>query len=159
MSTNEDWIAATGPRAVSENAEDTAIPYAVLDDPNLSLIAKGLYALVLTGQGQPINPYEDAVEDVEDIRSAIDGLVEAGLVIRVAMSCCSSRPQPHVHDVDVRLRLTAASDEEYAAFGELCKRSVTERSRLHGRYEMIAQTAASRLVHSARVSDKGAVIR
>ncbi|MFB8190360.1 hypothetical protein ACFC14_13615 [Microbacterium sp. NPDC055988] len=86
MPTNEDWIAATGPRAVSEKAEDTAIPYAVLDDPHLSLIAKGLYALLLTGQGQPINPYEDAVEDVEDIRLAIDELVEAGLVIRVTMS-------------------------------------------------------------------------
>ncbi len=83
MPTNEDWIAATGPRAVSENAEDTAIPYAVLDDPRLSLIAKGLYALVLTGQGQPINPYEDAIEDVEDIRVAVEELVDARLVVRV----------------------------------------------------------------------------
>lgn len=83
MPTNEDWIAATGPRAVSENAEDTAIPYAVLDDPRLSLIAKGLYALVLTGQGQPINPYEDAIEDVEDIRGAVEELVNARLVARV----------------------------------------------------------------------------
>ena len=83
MPTNEDWIAATGPRAVSENAEDTAIPYAVLDDPRLSLIAKGLYALVLTGQGQPINPYEDAIEDVEDIRVAVEKLIDARLVVRV----------------------------------------------------------------------------
>lgn len=86
MAAEEDWIAATGPRAVSKNAEDTAIPYALLDDPGLSLIAKGLYALVLTGQGQPINPYEDGIEDVEDIRAAIEELVGAGLVIRVAAS-------------------------------------------------------------------------
>lgn len=79
----EDWIAATGPRAVSGRAEDTAIPHAVLGDSRFSLIAKGLYALVLAEQGQPINPYEDAIEDVEDIRAAIDELVEAGLVLRV----------------------------------------------------------------------------
>lgn len=84
MAAEEDWIAATGPRAVSKDAENTAIPFAVLDDPRFSLIAKGLYALVLTGQGQPINPYEDAIEDVEDIRAAIEELVDAGLVARVA---------------------------------------------------------------------------
>lgn len=59
----EDWIAATGPRAVSGRAEDTAIPHAELGDPRFSLIAKGLYALVLAEQGQPFNPYEDAIED------------------------------------------------------------------------------------------------
>lgn len=78
-----DWIAASGPRAVSNDAEDTAIPYAVLDDPHLSLIAKGIYALVLSYQGQPVNPYEDAIEDAEDIRAAVDELLEAGLVMRV----------------------------------------------------------------------------
>lgn len=84
MAAEEDWIAATGPRAVSNSAENSAIPYAVLDDPRLSLYAKGLYALVLTGHGPPINPYEDAVEDIEDTRVAIRELVDAGLVIRVA---------------------------------------------------------------------------
>lgn len=79
----EDWIAAAGPRAVSDDAEDTAIPHAVLGDPNLSLIAKGIYALVLSYQGQPVNPYEDAIEDAEDIRAAIDELLETGLVMRV----------------------------------------------------------------------------
>lgn len=83
MSADEVWIAARGPRAVTDDAEDTAIPYAVLDDPNLSLIAKGMYALVLSYQGQPVNPYEDAIEDAEDIRAAIDELLNAGLVVRV----------------------------------------------------------------------------
>lgn len=85
MTTNEteDWIAATGPRAVSDDVEDTAIPDAVLDDATLSLVAKGLYALVLSYQGQPVNPYEDAIEDAKDIRAAVDELLEAGLVLRV----------------------------------------------------------------------------
>lgn len=85
MPTNEtkDWIAETGPRAVSDDPEEAAIPYAVLDDANLSLVAKGLYALVLSYQGQPVNPHEDAIEDAEDIRAAVDELLEAGLVMRV----------------------------------------------------------------------------
>ena len=85
MPTNEtkDWIAATGPRAVSDDPEEAAIPYAVLDDANLSLVAKGLYALVLSYQGQPVNPYEDAIEDAEDICAAVDELLEASLVMRV----------------------------------------------------------------------------
>ena len=83
MLTSEDWIAATGPRIVGRNSEDVVIPDAVLDDDELSLIAKGLCASVVTAQGQPINPYEDAFEHVEDIRAAVDELVEAGLVMRV----------------------------------------------------------------------------
>ena len=79
-----DWIAATGPRRVIENPEDTAMPASVLTDPRLSLMAKGLYAVVLAEQGRPINPYEGAFEAVEDIRAAIDELVSAGLVIRTA---------------------------------------------------------------------------
>lgn len=84
MAQVEEWIAATGPRIVSDAPEDNAISDAVLRDAKLSLIAKGLYALVLTQKGQPINPYEDAFEDVEDIRAAVDELVEAGLILRVA---------------------------------------------------------------------------
>ena len=79
----EAWIAATGPRLVSDNPEDFAIPGEVLGDQSLSLMAKGLFALVLTAQGQPINPYDDPVEDVEAIGAAIDELVTAGLVVRV----------------------------------------------------------------------------
>lgn len=83
MPINEDWIAATGPRALSDDAEDNSIPIAVLADPNLSLPAKGILALVLSYQGQPVNPYDDAVEDVEAIRGAIDELIAARLVMRV----------------------------------------------------------------------------
>lgn len=78
-----EWIAATGPRMVSDDPEDFAIPDAVLSDPGLSLMAKGVYALVLTGQGQPINPFEDPIESIEDIRAAIDELLTSGLVVRV----------------------------------------------------------------------------
>lgn len=77
-------IAATSPRIVSDDPEDFAIPDAVLSDAGLSLMAKGVYALVLTGQGQPINPCEDPIQDVEEIRAAIEELIAAGLVVRVA---------------------------------------------------------------------------
>ncbi|MEJ1922227.1 hypothetical protein [Microbacterium sp. KHB019] len=83
MSAPDEWIAATGPRPVSSDPNDTAIPDAVLDDPALSLAAKGLYALVLMKQGQPVDPYDDAFEDAADIHTAIDELVAAGLVLRV----------------------------------------------------------------------------
>lgn len=79
----EDWVAATGPRLVSDDPEDYAIPEAVLGNAALSLTAKGLYALLLTGRGQPINPYEGAFEDPEDIRAAIDELIHAGLAVRL----------------------------------------------------------------------------
>jgi hypothetical protein len=79
----EEWIAANGPRLVSDDPDDTAILDTVLDDPGLSLAAKGLYALVILRQGQPFNPYEDAFEDVGTIRAAVEELVSAGLVSRV----------------------------------------------------------------------------
>lgn len=83
MSDPDEWIAANGPRLVSDDPDDTAIPDTVLNDPNLSLAAKGLYALVILRQGQPPNPYEDAFEDTATIRGAIEELVSAGLVSRV----------------------------------------------------------------------------
>lgn len=83
MTEPAEWIAATGPRAVSDDPEDTAIPDAALGDSRLSLLAKGLYALTLSHHGQPINPYEDAYEATEDVGAAIDELIEAGLIVRV----------------------------------------------------------------------------
>ncbi|WP_022888168.1 hypothetical protein [Agromyces italicus] len=82
MPSPEDWIAATGPRAVSADPEDHATPDTVLGNSSLSLVAKGLYALVLVGQGRPVNPFED----LEDVRVAIEELVDAGLVIRIESS-------------------------------------------------------------------------
>lgn len=83
MAPPSDWIAPTGLRAVDIAPQSTAIPDAVLADPGLSLTAKGIYALVLSYQGQPIDPYQDAIEDEQDIREAIDELVAAGYVVRV----------------------------------------------------------------------------
>ncbi|MCK3769393.1 hypothetical protein MZK47_06910 [Microbacterium aerolatum] len=83
MSTPEEWLAASGPHPMSDDPRDIAIPDAVLNDPALSPAAKGLYALVLSKQGQPLNPYDDAFEDAADIHAAIDELVAAGLVMRV----------------------------------------------------------------------------
>lgn len=83
MPDDENWIAALGPRAVSDEPEDSAISFSALNDPNLSLTAKGLYALVLSAQGQAVNPFLDALEDADDIQSAIDELVDAGLIVRV----------------------------------------------------------------------------
>lgn len=77
-----DWIAPTGVRAVDPGAQATGIPDVVLNDESLSLAARGLYALVLTYRGEPINPYEDAVESPADIGSAVDELIERGLVVR-----------------------------------------------------------------------------
>lgn len=61
----------------------TAILYTVLGDPGLSLIAKGLYALLLSFPGQPIDPYEDAIEDPAEISAGIEELIAAGHAVRV----------------------------------------------------------------------------
>jgi len=81
---SSDWIAPTGVRAVEADAIDTAIPDSAMSDPRLSLAAKGLYALLLTYQGQPLDPYEDAIEDEADIQAAIDELIVNGYAVRVA---------------------------------------------------------------------------
>ena len=78
-----DWIAVTGLHAVDPDATTTLIPAAVMNDFRLSLVAKGLYAALLSYQGQPIDPYEDAIEDDEEIRTAVEELVRAGYAVRV----------------------------------------------------------------------------
>lgn len=78
-----DWVAVTGLHAVDPEATTTLVPGAVMNDPRLSLIAKGLYTALLSYQGQPIDPYEDAIEDDQEIRTAIDELVECGYAVRV----------------------------------------------------------------------------
>lgn len=83
MSESEDWIAARGVWPLTDEPGGTPIPDHLLADPDLSLMAKGILALALTTQGQPVNPYEDAFEDIEDIRVAVDELIEADLVVRV----------------------------------------------------------------------------
>lgn len=78
-----DWIAATGLWPVHADQADAIIPDHVLADPGLSLLAKGLFALLVAEQGRPVNPYDDAYEDASDIAGAIEELIEAGLIVRV----------------------------------------------------------------------------
>lgn len=83
-STATDWIAPTGMRPFDAEATSTATPAAAMNDERLSLAAKGLYALLLSYQGEPIDPYEDAVEDIDDICAAIEELIDCGYAVRVA---------------------------------------------------------------------------
>lgn len=78
-----EWIAATGLRRVDIEAETTPLPEDVLADPELSLIAKGLYALLLAEQSRPVNPSDDAIESESEIAAAINELTDAGLAVRV----------------------------------------------------------------------------
>lgn len=82
-STASDFIAATGNRASDANGATPEILDEVIANQDLSLTARALYALVLAQNGQPLNPYADAIEDADDIRKAIDELVIAGLIVRV----------------------------------------------------------------------------
>ena len=84
MSEPADWIAPTGVRAIDPDVRTTGIPDAVLNDDSLSLTARGLYALVLEYQGEPVDPYEDAVQSYPEIASAIEELIERSLVLRVS---------------------------------------------------------------------------
>jgi len=80
---HEVWIAATGVWPVHDDIADAVIPDRVLNDPALSLTAKGLFALLVAMQGQPVNPYDDAYESPAVIAAAIDELVSAGLAVRM----------------------------------------------------------------------------
>ncbi|WP_426186091.1 hypothetical protein [Microbacterium sp. TWP3-1-2b2] len=79
----EDWIAARGAWAVTDEPGGTPLPDHLLADPDLSLMAKGILALLLAEQGHPVNPYEDAHEEPADIKAAVEELVAANLVARV----------------------------------------------------------------------------
>jgi hypothetical protein len=79
-----DWIAAAGLRVVEADASNVGVPPEILADQQLSLIARGLYALLLAQQGQPVDPCEEAFESEEDLAGAIDELLAAGLAVRVA---------------------------------------------------------------------------
>lgn len=80
---NSEWIAVTGLWPVHADVSDATIPDHILADPNLSLMAKGLFALLVAEQGRPVNPCDDAYESPEDIANAIDELVAAGLAVRI----------------------------------------------------------------------------
>lgn len=83
MSAPSDWIAARGLRRVSADPTELVIPDHILKDADLSLTAKGLFALLVISQGQPVDPFGDACEDRAEITAAIDDLVAAGLAVRV----------------------------------------------------------------------------
>lgn len=78
-----DFIAAAGLRSVVDDPADVDVSLDVLADQDLSLIARGLYALLVTEQGNPIDPYEDALESEEDLAAAIEELIAAGLAVRL----------------------------------------------------------------------------
>jgi hypothetical protein len=77
------FIAAAGLRRVVADAADVEISPDVLADQDLSLRARGLYALLVAGQGRALDPYDEAYESEEDLAAAIDELVRAGLAVRV----------------------------------------------------------------------------
>ncbi|MDF1478789.1 hypothetical protein PYV02_06785 [Leifsonia sp. H3M29-4] len=83
MTAPEDCIAARGLWPLTDDKAGIPIPDHVLADRDLSLIAKGLFTLLLANNGQPVNPYEDAYEDAADIAVAIEELIAAGLAVRV----------------------------------------------------------------------------
>jgi hypothetical protein len=83
MSVTEDWIAARGPLPLDGDPAGVPIPEPVLSDPNLSLMAKGLFARLLAEPGTPVNPYDDAYETEDDIANAIEELIDANLIMRV----------------------------------------------------------------------------
>lgn len=80
---NSDWITATGVQPSRDDGGTGVLLDRVLADPDLSLMAKGLFALLLEAHGAPVNPYEDAYEDPHDIAGAIDELINRGLAVRV----------------------------------------------------------------------------
>ncbi|MGF2948220.1 hypothetical protein [Microbacterium alcoholitolerans] len=80
----DDWIAARGVWPLRDEPGCTPIPEHLLADPDLSLMAKGVLALLLAERGRPVNPYKDAYEDEADIRAAVEELLAADLVVRVA---------------------------------------------------------------------------
>jgi hypothetical protein len=81
-----DWIAVAGLRAFDPEATATDYPNEIMFDDRLSLEAKGLYGLLLSHQGQPIDPYDDAIEDDEVIAKAIEELIAYGHAVRLARS-------------------------------------------------------------------------
>ena len=48
-----------------------------MQDPDLSLIARGLYAGLLVEQGRPIDPYENGLDEDDELAAAIEELVAA----------------------------------------------------------------------------------
>lgn len=78
-----DWIAPTGVRPVEADTETTAIPGDAMRDSRLSLTAKGLLALLLSYNGQPIDPYEDAIEEAAEIDQAVAELISFGYALRI----------------------------------------------------------------------------
>ncbi|APZ34266.1 hypothetical protein BOH66_08430 [Microbacterium aurum] len=80
-----DFIAATGLRRVVADSADVEISPDVLADQDLSLIARGLYGLLIAEQGRPIDPYDNAYERDEDLAAAIEELIVAGLAVRCSL--------------------------------------------------------------------------
>lgn len=83
MDTYSDLIVACGVSAKTPPAEIDARAQQVMQDPSLSLRAKGLFTLLLELAGEPHNPFAELYEPAEVIHGAVEELVQAGLVTRV----------------------------------------------------------------------------
>jgi hypothetical protein len=80
----QEWVAVAGRRLIDPDATTTDVPTVVMNDQSLSLVARGIYVALLSYQGQPIDPYENAIDDDGVITAAINELVAAGLAVRMA---------------------------------------------------------------------------
>ncbi len=83
MAAPDFWIAPTGVRLVNPEAVSTTVPVQLMVDAGFSLTSIGLYGELLSYQGVPMNPYQNSIDELEDIRAAIDELVSSGYVVRV----------------------------------------------------------------------------
>lgn len=83
MGAPSEWVAARGFWPVSADPSELVIPDHVLNDVELSRAAKGLLALLVSSQGQSIDPFDAAFEDPADISAATDELLQAGQAVRV----------------------------------------------------------------------------
>lgn len=83
MDTYSDLIVTRGVSANTPASEIDARAQLVMQDPSLSLRAKGLFTLLLEFAGEPHNPFAELYEPAEVIHDAVEELVAAGLIIRV----------------------------------------------------------------------------
>lgn len=72
------WVAPTGLRLIDDEVTRTSVPTAALARDGVSFLGIGLYGEVLSFQGKPIDVFADALDDLHDIRTAVDELVMLG---------------------------------------------------------------------------------
>lgn len=83
MASYSDFLLATNVRAGSSREEIERGIQQVLQQPSFSLLAKGLYTLLVEQPGEAVNPFHDLYEPAEAVHRAAEELISAGLAIRV----------------------------------------------------------------------------